>query len=156
MKDDKVFTWQENVEIVIRDIHGNVIDTTGFHNQITDSALNWMAKALMCTSTHEPDLKYMAWGSNGSTTSTAHTTLVTETGRKVVTSQTSSGVGKCFTVCYISPSEGVGSIGELGWFAGSSATAVVNTGCMISRSTYTRVKTSLESLTVTRTDSFTT
>jgi len=148
-------SWFENIKIDVHNINGELVDTTEFHNQVTDGALNWLADSLR-KSTQDCSIKYLAWGSNNLAVSTAHTTLSSERGRKAVTSATSSGVGKCFTVIYISPSEATTNIAELGWFAGSTATAVVNTGRMISRVLYSRTKTSLESLTITRTDSFTT
>ena len=147
--------WYENIKIDIRDINGNLLDTTQFRNQVTNSALNFIANSLR-TSTQDNEIKYMAWGSSSSTAEAADTLLSTEYGRKQITSQTSSNTGFCESVCYISPTEGVGTIAEIGWFAGSSATATADSGCMISRVLYARVKTALESITVTRTDTFST
>jgi len=148
------FNWDENIEIIVRSNDGTILDSTCFHNQITNDALNWLAKGLML-STQDNEIKYLGWGSSDLALSTAHTTLSSETGRKLLTSQTSSNTGVCYSVCYIAPTEGVGSIKELAWFAGSSAVADSNTGKMISRVLYTRVKTALESITVTRKDTFT-
>ncbi len=150
-----VYGWTENIKIDVIGTTGNLIDTTQFHNQVTDGALNWLADSLR-KSTQDNEIKYMGWGSSNLAVSTAHTTLSSETGRKLITSQTSSNVGVCETVCYISPTEAIGSIKEIAWFAGSSATATVDTGRMISRVLYSRTKTPLESITITRTDSLST
>jgi hypothetical protein len=147
--------WYENIRIDIHDINGNLIDTTQFKNQVTNSALNFIAKSLM-NSTQDNEIKYMAWGSSSTAAAATNVMLATEFGRKAVTSQTSSGTGYVETICYISPTDCAGTIAEIGWFMGSSATADANTGCLVSRVLYAHVKTALESITVTRTDTFST
>lgn len=149
-----MYNWVENIKIDVYE-QGKLVDTTQFKNQITNVGLNWIADSLR-VSTQDNEIKYLAWGASSSTAKTTNTALTTETGRKLITSQTSSGTGVCETVCYISPTEGVGTIKELGWFCGSSASATAGTGRLISRVIYERVKTNLESITVTRTDTFTT
>jgi hypothetical protein len=149
------FGWTENIEIIVRNSNGEITDSTHFHNQVTDVGLNWIADSLR-KSTQDNEIKYLGWGSSNLAVSTAHTSLSSEFGRKEVTSQSSSNVGVCYTVCYIAPTEGVGTIAELAWFAGSSAEATADTGRMISRVLYSRTKTPLESITITRKDSFTT
>jgi hypothetical protein len=148
--------WTENIKIEVKNLNGILIESTSFHNQVTDGGLNWIADSLR-SSTQDCEIKYLGWGSSNLAVSTAHTTLSSEFGRKSITSQSSSNVGVCETVCYIGPTEATSTdIKELAWFAGSSAIATADTGRMISRVLYSRAKTVLESITVTRVDTFTT
>ena len=147
------FRWYENIKIDVHDLDGKIIDTTQFSNIVTNAGKNWIADSLRI-STQDNEIKYMAWGSSSTAAAAANTALATEYGRKLITSQTSSNTGFCETVCYISPTEAIGTIAELGWFCGSSASLTAGSGRMISRVLYARVKTALESITVTRTDTF--
>ena len=149
------FQWNENVKIDVRDLQGNLIDTTQFHNQVHDPGLNYLAKSL-ASSTFDMKIRYLAWGSSSSTGSNSDTVMSTEGGRKAVTSAATSNTGVVYTVVYLSPTEATTNIKELAWFASSSATAVAGTGTMISRVIYDRTKTALESITITRTDTFST
>jgi len=146
--------WYENIKIDVYDLDGKLVDTTEFHNKLTEISLNWMADALRKSPPQDCEIKYMGWGSSNLAVSSSHTALSAERGRKIITVQSSSGIGKCFTVCYLGPTEATTDIEELAWFAGSAAIASANTGCMISRVLYSRVKTALESITITRTDTF--
>jgi hypothetical protein len=144
-----MYDWHENIKIDVFK-EGFLVDSTQFHNIITDVGLTWLADSLR--STHCNKIYYLGWGASSAAASTSNTALSTETGRKLVTSQTSSGVGVCITTVYLGPTEAVGSIKELGWFAGTSASATALSGTMLSRVIYERNKTALESITVTRTD----
>jgi hypothetical protein len=147
--------WYENIKVDVHDIRtGFLVDSTQSHNQIVDVGLSWMANALM--STRDTRIYYMSWGVSSTPTSTGQLLLSSETGRKLVTSQVLTTIGAIQTITYIAPSEGTTDIRELGWWAGSSATATLGSGVMLSRYLYTRTKTQFESITVTRTDSFTT
>ena len=145
-----MYEWHENVKVEVRDRDGVLLDSTQNHNLITDGALNWLMDALR--STQNSKIYYLGWGASSGATSTAQTALSTESGRKLVTTQSSGTVGVCQTITYIAPTEGNGNIQELAWFAGSSASATAGSGRMISRYLYSRTKTSLENLTITRTD----
>lgn len=149
-----MYTWRENVKIDIYK-QGRLTDTTQFHNVVTYTALNWLADSLR-TATQDSAIYYLAWGSSNLAVSSTQIALSSETGRKLITSQSSGSTGICTTVCYIGPTEAVGSISEVGWFAGSTASATADSGRMISRVLYSHTKTALESITVTRTDTFTT
>ena len=150
-----MINWYENITVEIRE--GGVLkDTTHFHNKITDVGLNWFADCLR-SSTRTIKILYMGYGSSNLAATSTSTTLSSETGRKIITSASSGTVGQCITICYLAPGEGTGSITEIGWFAGTSATATLNSGRLMSRTTaYSHTKTALESLTVTRTDTFST
>jgi hypothetical protein len=149
------FGWTENINIEIKDVFGNLIDTTNFHNQVTNVGLNFIADSFRI-STQDNEIKYLAWGSGNTAASSTDTVLETESGRKLITSQTSSNIGVCFSICYIAPTEGIGNIEELGWFSGVNASATTDSGTLISRVLYSHTKTALESITITRKDTFTT
>ena len=147
-----MYDWHENIKI---DIHKNgiLVDSTQLHNIIVDQGLNYLADSLRSTAA-QPKIRYLAWGASSAAPSTTNTTLSTETGRKQITTYSSGNVGECVTITYIAPTEGVGTIEEFGWFAGTSASATLLSGRMISRTLYSRLKTNLESITITRTDTF--
>jgi hypothetical protein len=148
------FGWKENIKIDVTNLDGSLIDTTEFHNKVTNTGLNWLADGLRST-IRVNSLQYLGWGSGNVAVATTDIQLSTEKGRKLLTSQTSSNTGVCISICYIGPTEATTDIEELAWFAGSSASATVNSGRMMSRVLYSRTKTALESLTITRTDTFT-
>jgi hypothetical protein len=149
-----MYSWFENILIEVRNEKGIIVDTTQHSNKVMNGGLNWIADSLRSTA-FTPKITYLAIGGTSSAISSTQTALSTETFRKLVTNQTSGAVGVCNTITYIAPSEALGTIAELGWFAGTSATAVAGSGCMISRYLYAHTKTALESITVTRTDTFT-
>ena len=147
--------WKGKVEIVVRNVQtGEIVDRTDITNQIKNVALNMMRDVLSGAVT-DGEIKYMAWGSGSTANSASQTKLVTEFGRKAVTSQAAGATGVLTTTTYISPSEGTeATIEELGWFAGSGATATADTGILVGRVLYSRAKTALESIQVVRTDTF--
>ena len=148
--------WKENIRIDVRDIDGRLIDTTEFNNQIEDTGLDYLARSL-ASSTFDMKIRYMGWGSSNTAVSSSDNVLGDERGRKIITvSATSTTIGIIYNTVYLSPSEATTDIEELAWFASSSAVATADSGTMISRVLYSRSKTSLESLTVTRTDTFST
>lgn len=144
-----MYDWHENIKIDVFK-SGLLVDSTQFHNLIVDGGLNWLADSLRSTQANK--IYYLGWGGSSAAPSTTNTALSTETGRKLITAYSSGGVGVCITVTYIGPTEAVGNIQELGWFAGTSASATAGSGKMIARTLYSRTKTHLESITITRTD----
>lgn len=144
--------WKSNVAIVVRDLEGRIIDRQELHNQIKDVGLNILRDALNGT---VAEIRYLAWGTDSTANATNQTKLVAESGRKAVTTQAAGGTGVMVTTTYIAPYEAIVSIEELGWFAGTGATAVADSGVLVSRVLYSRAKTALESIQVVRTDTFT-
>jgi hypothetical protein len=149
-----MYSWFENILIEVRNENGIITDTTQHSNKIMDVGLNWLADALRSTA-FTPKITYMGVGTTNTAITSTQIALSSETFRKLITNQTTGAVGVVNTITYIAPSEALGTIAELGWFAGTSATVVAGTGCMISRYLYAHTKTALESITVTRTDTFT-
>jgi len=148
-----MMNWNSNVKIDIHNENGSLVDTTQFHNIITDDGMWWMARAIG-SSYYEPKIIYCGWGLTNTAPSTTQTKLIAESGRKIITSYSVTSSAGCVTVCYLSPTDAIVNIQELGWFVGSSANASSDTGCMISRTLYSRNKTNLESITIIRTDTF--
>jgi len=85
-------------------------------------------------------VRYLAWY-NGST----------ELGRKPITKQTTVD-GEIESITYLSPVDAVGTITHLGWVGGIDATEVVGTGVVTDKQDFTKTKTQLEAIQVTKTD----
>ena len=123
-------------------------------NLITDDGLNMFRDALKGTVT-DCKIKYVALGNDATAPANNQTTLVAEQFRKIVTSQNVDPVtaGKLYTELYIADTEANSfKCEEVAWFAGSAASATVDTGIMIARVLYSRQKSSTESWTIRRTD----
>jgi len=120
-----------------------------FHNLITTVGLN-MVRDFLEGLIAAGETKYMAVGSDNTAPALADIKLGTETFRKLVTSFSEPADGQLRTVVYIAPAEAVGAIEELGWFSGAAAGAGADSGIMISRVLYSRVKTAIESIQVER------
>ena len=141
---------QYNIK-VIQD--GEVVEEVDFTNLITNAYLDELAKIPQGIA---PDfeLKYIAIGTGSTAPSVTDTQLETEIFRKQVTSQSKTGTGKVTTIFVIIDSEAVATWGEIGIFVGSTATGTVNSGVLASRVLYSRSKTSLEEIQITRKDIF--
>src|SRR5690606_10049969 len=120
---------------------------------ITDAGLNLLAQALRDGTSVE--IKYIALGAGNTPPSPSDTALVDERFRKPVTRQAATGVGATQTIAYIAPHEANDFvIQEIGVFAGPDATDDPDSGVLIARALYSRQKTPLESLQITREDVF--
>jgi len=152
---EELIGFRDIVEITIYDLNGKPIEFVALKNKITTVALNMLRDIIRGTVT-DGKIKYLAWGSDNTAVSEAHTQLVAEFGRKAITSQAAGAAGVVTTTTYVAPYEAnAPKVEELGWFAGDAATDVVDTGIMIGRILYSRDKTPIESWNVVRTDTFT-
>ena len=142
-----------NVKVTARDMGGNVLDIQEFHNLITTVGLNMVRDGLYGDVT-DLEIKYTGVGDNNTAPALANTILGNEVFRKATTSHSKPADAQHLHVVYIAPAEAVGAIEEIGWFAGVAAGAGADTGIMISRILYSRVKTALESINIERTDTF--
>ena len=142
---------ESNVKITVKNIHGEILETKEFHNLITTVGLN-MVRDLWEGLIADGELKYVGVGDDNTAPTTADVWLGNETFRKILTSSSEPGDGQLKTIVYIDPSEAIGTIEEIGWFSGAGAGAGANTGIMISRVLYSRIKTALESIQIERTD----
>ena len=148
--------WKSNVKVTVSDLDGNIIDIQEFHNLITNVGLNMMRDGLYGPGgAQNLEIKVLGIGSNNTPPAVGQTQLLAETFRKARTSQSKPGTGQQTYVQYIGPTEAIGVIEELGWFAGAAADpGTPNSGIMVSRTLYSRVKTNLESIQIERTDTF--
>lgn len=146
--------WRGDIVIEILNPGGTVIETKRICNEIKNTGLNMMRDALKGSVT-DPQIKYLAWGSDATANDPTQTKLVAEEGRKAITSQTAGATGVLVSVCYLAASEANSpKIEELGWFAGPAASATKDSGILVARVLYSHQKTSLEALNVARTDTF--
>ena len=148
--------WEGRYRVTIRDAKtGRFLPGGGvFHNLITNAGKNLMRDILGGYVT-DAKIRYMGVGTSSTAPAGADTQLGAESMRKAVTSYDNTvGTGQNKTTVYLSPSEANIVIAELGWFATSSATGSANSGVMIARVLYSHTKTTSESISVARTDSF--
>lgn len=146
-----MLNWQGNIKIKALGKNQEVIEEWDINNLITSAGKNLLAEALR-NSTLDIELKYVALGNDSTTPTTSDTTLGNEIFRKIVTSQVGAGTGVTKTTCYVAPDEAVAQIEEIGFFAGSSASATTDSGVLYARILFSRNKTSLEALQIERTD----
>jgi hypothetical protein len=113
----------------------------------TSSGLNLYRAASRSTST-TAQVKFVALGTGNSTPTAAQTILDSEASRKAATSYTDGTTGQEVVDFYISPDDAVNvDIAEVAVFAGTTATATVNSGVMLGRGLYSKPdKTNLESI----------
>ena len=147
-----MLSWQGDVNIKALDKDGNVLQEDNLKNLITSAGKNLLAESLRNASL-DAEIKFIAIGSDNTAPSSGDTTLGNETFRKAVTSQTAGGsVGVTITNLYVAPEEAVGTIEEIGFFSGSSASSTTDSGTLFARVLYSRTKTAVESIQIERTD----
>lgn len=132
-------------------LDGQVTRKDTFANLITDAGLSLLAHVLDGGTT-DGLIRYMAVGTDDIAPANGDTKLGSEFFRKQITKQTFAAPGTVESQTYLSPADAVGSIREIGWFAGTGATAAVDSGVMIARVLYSHDKTALESINLDRTD----
>jgi len=127
---------------------------TKITNRVTDALLNELIESLQGTA---PDIqiKYLALGTSNTPASNTDTQLGAEIFRTAVTAQTKTGVGELATDFTVLDVEAVGAIEEIGLFGGSTATAAANSGVLLSRILWHKVKTASEEITFRRIDKIT-
>lgn len=120
-------------------------------NRVTNLFLNALINALDGI---DPDIqiKYLAIGTSSAAINDADTQLGAEIFRTQFTTSNNTATGEFTTTFTIFDNEAVATWQEIGLFGGSTATSTPNSGKMISRILYNRVKTNLEEIEVTRID----
>ncbi len=131
--------------------NGELKEEDFFNNLITDLYLDELSKVVRGVT---PDLQimYVAIGTGTATPSASDTQLGTEVYRRQVTLQSKTGTGQVSTTFVIPAADAVFEWQEIGIYAGSSATATLNSGTLISRVLYNRNKTILEEININRVD----
>ena len=145
-----MLNWQGNLNIKSFDKDVNLIQEDKLKNLITTAGKNLLAQSLR-TST-DCEIKFIAIGSDNTAVTTGDTALGNETFRKQVTSQAAGAAGVTITNLYVAPEEAVGTIEEIGFFSGASASATTDSGTLFARVLYSRTKTAVESIQIERTD----
>lgn len=151
--DGQQIAWKGFFRLIIFGTAG--FETVLLPNRITDAGLNYLRDLLDGTIlSSDTAIKYVAMGSSNTPPADGDTKLGNEIFRKVVTKQELPGVGQLKTICYIAPYEACQQIEEIGVFAGPDAASTKDSGVLIARVLYSRLKTNLESWQVERTDSW--
>lgn len=144
--------FEELVKRGLLDKVSDIVSRYEKSNLIVSAGKNMLRDVLRGTVT-DGDIKYMGWGTSNAAVAAGQTALTSEVGRKLVTAQTPGATGVLTTTTYIAPADAAGlTINELGWFAGAAATGSANSGIMIARILYSKIKTNLESIQVDRID----
>lgn len=118
-------------------------------NRITNAGLNLIRNALY-GDTVDAEINYIAVGDNNTAVNDADTQLGNEIFRAAVTSRTKTSTGVLDVETFLLDSDGAMTIREIGVFAGGTSSP--NTGTMISRVLWSRDKTNLETIKISRTD----
>lgn len=139
------YGWQGIVKV--RDSEGERI----IYNRIMNLALDELIKPFLAT-TADIEIKFLALGTSTTPVADNQTQLGAEIERVQYISRSRTGLGEATTVFLVKDDEGVGTIEEIGIFAGTTATAAANSGLMISRIPYHKVKTDQEEIQFTRID----
>ena len=145
--------WNTNVEVIVKDLEGNIKEVTRVKNLLTTVGLNMVRDALHDVGdVADCEIKYVEVGDGATAPAVGDVALDNYVFRKIMTSTSKPADGQTRCICYIAPAEAVGAIEEIGWWAGTNAAAGEATGIMISRVLYSRNKTALESIQIQRTD----
>jgi hypothetical protein len=130
-------------------INGKYSETV--KNRIMDAVLE---KLVGVYKGDAPDLEmlYLALGTDNTAVTDSDLTLGNEIFRTPISSQSDTATGEILTEFIVLDSEAVGNIEEIGIFAGSTATASADTGTLVSRILWSKVKSSSEEITFRRTD----
>jgi len=114
---------------------------------LTDAYANLRRDAAL-DGTTDIRVYYLAIGTDSTAPAASDTQLGAEVFRKAITaSEAGAGAGESIFTLYLSPQEAIGvAIAEVGWFAGSSASATANSGVLVARGLYSHTKTANESI----------
>lgn len=141
------------VEIIKKDGSKEIKE---FKNMITNRFLEELARLTTLTSGFDLGFRYLALGKDGGATlplNASNTTLGQEFFRKQFTTVERNGATVTRTVI-INSEEANDHIKEIGIFAGSSATGMMDSGILVSRVMFDYDKDELESIRITRIDTY--
>jgi hypothetical protein len=120
-------------------------------NTIMNAALAEMLKPLY-GETPDLELLYLALGTDNTAVTNSDTKLGNEIFRTAFTSSSVTGIGELTSEAIVLEAEAVGTIEEIGIFAGSGASASVDSGLLVSRILWHREKTANDEIQFTRID----
>lgn len=146
-----MFGWAGSFDIIIKNVVTGHIEPIHIRNRITNTALDAIINIL---DNLDPNLniRYIAIGTDNTPLSDNDTKLGNEIFRAQVDSSNNTAVGTFQTTFSILDSEAVGQWEEIGIFCGDSASAAADSGLMLSRILFSRNKTNLEEINITRID----
>ena len=117
-----------------------------------DTVLDQLVDTLKGSSS-DLEIEYLALGTGNTPITDTDTTLDTEIFRTAYTTRDdAAGTGVLKHTFIVLDSEAVATIEEIGIFGGSTATATADTGTLISRILWNKVKTNQEEIQFVRTD----
>jgi hypothetical protein len=141
--------WSGSIRIVVESPTRRQI--ISLRNGISDAGLNLMRDALAGL-VSDAEVKYVALGTGSTAPGPGDTKLVAEVLRKAVIKLEVSGTGQVQTTGYIAPYQGNHAVQEIGWFAGAGAGPAADSGVLVARVLYARMKIKIESWQIVRTD----
>lgn len=122
------------------DEHGIIKEEIVF-NRVMNDFLNEAISMLTGTSLNDYELKYLAFGTDGTAPTDNDTQLGNEIYRTPVTSLLKIDVGKVESKYFLQDNQALDVIREIAFFGGSSATGAANSGKLLSRILFFRDRT---------------
>lgn len=120
-------------------------------NKVMDTVLSQLIATLQGVNPNL-QIKYLALGTSNTPVTVNDTQLGAEIFRTPISSQSNPSTGQLVTDFIILDSEAVGTIQEIGIFGGTTATSTANTGTLISRILWNKIKTNAEEINIRRID----
>jgi len=149
MIDDYGYLGKWTIKVTDK-VTGEVTEET-IKNRIMDAALDELIKVLNGDAV-DMGIAYIALGTGNTAITNTDTVLDTEIFRTAAVSKTKTSTGELTSIFIVLDSEAVATIEEIGIFGGSTATASADTGTLISRILWHKVKSNSEEIQFTRTD----
>lgn len=144
--------WEGIFVIKIKNKATGIVSEEIIKNRIMNVPLNALIDCLV-GATPDIEIAYLAVGTNNTAITDNDSTLGTEIFRtSPVSGPARTATGQVETEFSILDSEAVATIEEIGIFVGSSATGSVDTGTLLSRILWHKVKTNSEEITFKRID----
>lgn len=140
------FGVQGNFEIFV-----NGKFDTKINNRVMNEVLDQMAE-LYQGNAADLEIKYLALGTGNTAVTNTDAVLDNEIFRTPIVSQTKVGTGEVLTEFIVLDTEAVGNIEEIGIFGGAAASASADTGTLISRVLWPKIKSNSEEITFRRID----
>lgn len=145
-----VLGWAGDFDLIIKE-NGKIKETVHIKNRITNTALDAIVNIL---DNIDPDLniKFLAIGTDNTPLDDNDTQLGNEIFRTQFLTSDNDAVGQFTTTFAVLDGEAVATWEEIGVFVGDAATTTPNSGTLLSRILFSRVKTALEEVDVSRID----
>ena len=145
-----ILGWAGDFDLTIKE-NGQIKETIHIKNRITNTALDAIVNIL---DNIDPnlDIKFLAIGTDNTPLDDNDTQLGNEIFRTQFLTSDNDAIGQFTTTFAILDGEAVATWQEIGIFCSDSATTSLNTGILLSRILFSRTKTALEEVDITRKD----